>query len=74
MTTTLTLCPECDNYDSCSLHKAAPAMLALLLELTPAVPDRDAMCHRGICSQAECLNCQRITRAHAVIAKAEGRA
>jgi hypothetical protein len=48
-------------------------LLAALKEITPNMPPPDAPCHYGIVPQSRCCHCQRIARARAAIAKAEGK-
>jgi hypothetical protein len=54
------------------LMLAAPDLLAELKAFVPSVPAPDAMCHRGLVAQDQCSFCQRVIRAHALIAKSEG--
>ena len=49
-----------------------PELLEALKEITPNMPPPDAPCHYGIVPQSRCCHCQRIARARAAIAKAEG--
>ena len=53
---------------------ALPLLLASLREMTPPIPPADAPCHVGLVPQSGCAHCQRIARAHAALAAAEGRA
>jgi hypothetical protein len=55
------------------LISAAPELLEALKEITPNMPPPDAPCHYGIVPQSRCCHCQRIARARAAIAKAEGK-
>jgi hypothetical protein len=66
--------PEDEACANARLLAAALVLLAALKELTPLIPDKNAFCHVGICSQEQCINCNRIKSAHDAIAKAEGRA
>lgn len=54
-----------------SHNLAAPDLLSALRALAPPVPPPNARCHNGIVEQASCSHCQRIIRAHALIAQVE---
>lgn len=51
-------CDPIDEEDHESLKEAAREALEALEPFTQ-VPSEDAPCHRGICEQIECSNCQR---------------
>lgn len=55
------------------LASSAPELLEALKDDLPPIPHIDAICHRGLCFQADCIHCQRIIRKHYAIDRAEGR-
>ena len=48
-------------------HAEIKSLLDAIVEALPAVPDKNAPCPYFLCSQSECVYCQRIIRAYEAI-------
>jgi hypothetical protein len=61
------------NLDTARKAAAGPELYDALKEITPPMPEVDALCHLNICPQRECAICGEIKVALEALAKAEGR-